>query len=328
MSEVRTQSAVPDVAAARLMRRATYAAVGVAGVLVLLKVAAYLITGSVALLSSLIDSALDAAASLVNLVAVRQALQPADPEHRFGHGKAEPLAGLGQAAFISGSSVFLIVEALGRLLSPAPVTEGGVGIAVMLFAIVATFVLVGYQRHVVARTGSVAIAADGVHYTGDVLINLSVIASIVLADYLGFGYADPLFALAIAAYLLFNARGIFRSSLDLLMDRELPDADRARILSMARAHPQVVDAHDLRTRSSGQQTFIQLHLEMAPHLPLVEAHAVAEQVAAQIRGSYPRADVLIHQDPAGLAERHHDALAYRDRAAAPVVAPQHPGSGE
>ncbi len=327
MSDVRSQSAMPDVAAARLMRRATYAAVGLACVLVVLKVAAYLITGSVALLSSLIDSALDAAASLVNLIAVRQALQPADAEHRFGHGKAEPLAGLGQAAFISGSSVFLIVEALGRLFSPEPVTEGGVGIAVMLFAILATFALVGYQRHVVARTGSIAIAADGLHYAGDVLINLSVIASIVLAGYFGFGYADPLFALAIAAYLLFNARGIFRSSLDLLMDRELPDADRARILSLARAHPQVVDAHDLRTRSSGQQTFIQLHLEMPPALPLVEAHTVAEHVAAEIRRAYPGADVLIHQDPAGMAERHHDALAYRDQAA-PADAPPPPGTGE
>ncbi|EKV27498.1 Cobalt-zinc-cadmium resistance protein [Caenispirillum salinarum AK4] len=306
----------------RLMRRATYAAVAVAGTLVVVKLVAYVMTGSVALLSSLIDSALDSAASIVNLIAVRQALQPADEEHRFGHGKAEPLAGLGQAAFITGSSVFLLFEAFNRLWDPQPVTQGWVGIGVMIFAIVATIGLVAYQKSVVARTNSVAVNADSLHYTGDVLINVSVIVSILLSTLAGFPYADPIFAIGIAAFLLWNAKGIFTDSLDLLMDRELEEEDRERILAIAREHPLVHDAHDLRTRSSGQQQFIQLHLELDRDLTLVKAHAIAEQVDRQIREAFPQADVLIHQDPVGIVEEHHDDLAYQDKVLEPGEVPK------
>lgn len=305
----------------RLMRRATYAAVAVAGGLVVIKVVAYVLTGSVALLSSLIDSALDTAASIVNLIAVRHALTPADEEHRFGHGKAEPLAGLGQAAFITGSSIFLLIEAVDRMVTPEPVTRGWVGIAVMLFAIVATFGLVIYQKRVVAQTGSVAVSADSLHYTGDVLINGSVIVSIVLATWGGFPYADPIFAVAIAGYLLWNARSIFLSSLDLLMDREFPEADREKILEIARSHPLAHDAHDLRTRSSGQQQFIQLHLEMDRELSLAKAHAIADKVERDIRAAFPKADVIIHQDPVGIVETHHDDLAYGDKLLPPGEIP-------
>lgn len=305
----------------RLMRRATYAAVAVAFTLIIVKVVAYVMTGSVALLSSLIDSALDTAASVVNLIAVRHALQPADEEHRFGHGKAEPLAGLGQAAFITGSSIFLVIEAVDRIVTPQEVTRGWVGIGVMLFAIVATFALVAYQKRVVAQTGSVAITADSLHYTGDVLINGSVIISIVLAAWADFPYADPVFAIGIAAYLLWNARTIFLSSLDLLMDREFPDEDREKILSIARGHPRVHDAHDLRTRSSGQQQFIQLHLEMDRDLTLAKAHAIADKVERDIRKEFPAADVIIHQDPVGIVESHHDDLAYQDKVLPPGEVP-------
>lgn len=306
----------------RLMRRATYAAVGVAGVLVVVKLIAYIATGSVALLSSLIDSALDSAASIVNLIAVRHALQPADEEHRFGHGKAEPLAGLGQAAFITGSSVFLLIEAAKRLWDPQPVTQGWVGIVVMVFAIVATMGLVAYQKHVVRRTSSVAINADSLHYTGDVLINVSVIVSILLSTLAGFPYADPLFAVGIAGYLLWNAKGIFTESLDLLMDREFPHEDREKILEIARANKYVHDAHDLRTRSSGQQQFIQLHLELDRDLSLVKAHAIAEQVEHRLRHAFPRADVIIHQDPVGIVEPHHGDLAYQDKLLEPGELPK------
>lgn len=305
----------------RLMRRATYAAVGVAGSLVAIKLIAYVMTGSVALLSSLIDSALDTAASIVNLIAVRQALTPADKEHRFGHGKAEPLAGLGQAAFISGSSLFLLFEAANRLFDPQPVQKGWVGIAVMVVAIVATIGLVAYQKAVARKTKSVAITADSLHYTGDVLINGSVIVSILLSTLLDFPYADPIFAIGIAAYLLWNAKSIFTTSLDLLMDREFPEEERTRILEIARDHKAVHDAHDLRTRSSGQQQFIQLHLEMDRDLSLVKAHAIAEQVESRIRKAFPQADVIIHQDPVGIVEAHHDDLAYEDKVLDPGEIP-------
>lgn len=296
-----------------LMRWATYAATATAATLVAVKVAAWLATDSVAMLSSMVDSMLDGAASLVNLFAVRQALQPADAEHRFGHGKAEPLAGLAQAAFVTGSGLLLAVQAVSRLFNPVEVKQGLVGIAVMGFSIALTLALVAFQRHVIRRTNSVAIGADSLHYAGDVLINLSVVASILLSHYLGWVYADPLFGLGIAVFLIANAWTIFRDSLDLLMDREFPEEDRRKILAIARAHPRVHDVHDLRTRSSGTQQFIQLHLEIDRSFTLLKAHAIGDQVERDIRQAFPNADVIIHQDPSGLREGGHDSLAYEDR---------------
>ncbi|WP_142847400.1 cation diffusion facilitator family transporter [Telmatospirillum sp. J64-1] len=286
----------------RLMRLATYAAVGTALILVGVKFAAYIATGSVAMLSTLVDSALDAAASIVNLFAVRHALQPADREHRFGHGKAEPLAGLGQAAFITGSSILLLFEASSRLLDPQPIARGEWGIAVMVFSILATLALVRFQKHVVARTRSVAIDADSLHYTGDLLINGSVILSLLLAMYLGWTFLDPLFALGIAAFLLYNAFTIARTSLNLLMDREFPDEDRERIRRICTEHPGVISMHDLRTRSSGPQDFIQLHLEVDGEMSLRAAHDIAVAVETRILEAFPNAEVIIHQDPAGVRE--------------------------
>lgn len=288
--------------AARLMRWATYAAVGMAGSLVAVKFVAYLMTDSVSLLSTLIDSLLDVGASLVNLFAVRHALQPADDEHRFGHGKAESLAGLAQAAFISGSAVFLLLQAGERLYNPTPIQNTTVGYAVMVLAIVATGALVAFQKYVAKRTGSVAIAADSAHYTMDVLVNISVIVSLFLATEWGWQLADPLFAIAISFYILHGAYEVGIEAYHVLMDRELPDEDRAKITELALAHPKVVDAHDLRTRQSGPDVFIQIHLEMPRSLTFVEAHSVAEDVMHSIEDAYPRAEVLIHQDPQGIEE--------------------------
>lgn len=288
--------------AGRLMRWATYASVTTAATLIVVKLVAWAMTGSVALLSTLIDSLLDAAASFLNLLAVRHALQPADREHRFGHGKAEPLAGLGQAAFIAGSGLFLVIEAAGRLYAPVPVVRGEIGIAVMVFAIVVTMGLVAFQRYVVRHTDSVAISADSLHYAGDVMINVSVILSLLLTMLLGWQVADPLFAIGIAIYLVSNAWKIGRQSLNLLMDRELPDQDRQRIKAICASHPAVRAMHDLRTRSSGPDTFIQLHLEMDPTLTLKRAHDIADQVEAEIRAAFPTAEVIIHEDPAGVPE--------------------------
>jgi len=285
-----------------LMRRATYASVATAVLLVAVKLVAWHLTGSVALLSSLVDSMLDALASTLNLVAVHHALAPADREHRFGHGKAEPLAGLAQAAFIAGSAVFLVAEAVSRLLRPQPIEQAALGVGVMLFSLGMTLVLVQYQRRVVRRTGSVAIGADLLHYVGDVLVNGGVIAALVLSSLFGWTLADPLIALAIAAYILKAVWDIVARSLAQLMDRELPDADRARIVTIGRRHPQVRDLHDLRTRVSGQTTFIQLHLEMDGALSLERAHAIADEVHADLTKAFPDAEILIHQDPAGIEE--------------------------
>ncbi|MDJ0893741.1 MAG: cation diffusion facilitator family transporter [Alphaproteobacteria bacterium] len=286
------------------MLLASRAAVAVASVLILVKLAAWLLTDSVAMLSTLVDSLLDVCASLINLFAVRHALQPADQEHRFGHGKAEALAGLGQSAFIAGSAVFLLLAASQRLITPQPLENTAIGIAVMAFSILLTLALVIFQRSVIRRTGSVAIRADSLHYVGDLLTSGAVILAFVLASNLGWAMADPLMGAAIAVYILYNAWQIARSSLDILMDRELPDEDRRRIHDLAVAHPEVVDMHDLRTRSAGQQIFIQLHLEMEPTLSLMQAHEIADSVETEIRQAFPDAEVLIHQDPAGVDEDH------------------------
>jgi ferrous-iron efflux pump FieF len=298
-------TATTDLAAgatARLMQRATYASIAVAMILILAKTVAWGITESVSVLSSLLDSLLDAVASAVNLFAVRHALTPADREHRFGHGKAEPLAGLAQAAFITGSAILLLMQAVRRLHDPQPIAGSEIGIGVMVFSIVMTFALVAYQRYVVRATGSVAISADRLHYAGDVLLNGSVIVSLILSGWFGFRYADPVFGFAIGLYILVSALRIGRQSLDLLMDRELPDDQRAKIREIALAHPEVKSVHDLRTRSSGLDIFIQLHIEMDPQMTLRRAHEVSDAVEREIMAVFPNSEVIIHQDPEGIEE--------------------------
>ena len=285
------------------MRLATYASVSVAAVLVAAKLAAWITTDSVSMLSTLVDSLLDAAVSLVSFVAVRQALQPADHEHRFGHGKAEPLAALTQAAFINGSAAFLLFEAAERFIHPRAVANSDVGIMVMIFAIALTLALVVFQRYVVRKTGSLAIDADSLHYRIDLLTNAGVIVSLLLADRLGWTIADPLFATAIAGYILWGAAKVGRQALQQVMDRELPDAERRRIRDIALAHPDVRDLHDMRTRASGTQVFIELHLEMDGSITLEAAHDIADEVMSRVEQAFPNAQVLIHQDPEGVLER-------------------------
>lgn len=280
-----------------LMRRATYASVTVAFALISIKFVAYILTGSVALLSSLIDSVLDSLASILNFIAVRHALEPADKEHRFGHGKAEPLAGLGQAAFIMGSSLFLIFEAINRFVNPQQIQHGNIGIAVMLISLFATIILVIYQRHVVKQTGSLAIQADSIHYFSDIALNISVILALVISAYTGWTLADPIAALLIAIYIIYSAWKIVRQSLDQLMDRELSDEDRQKIKSIAIGHPGVASLHELRTRASGKDIFIQTHLDMDGEISLNEAHRIGDEVEAELQAAFPNADILIHQDP-------------------------------
>jgi ferrous-iron efflux pump FieF len=255
------------------------------------------------MLSSLLDSGLDAAASILNLLAVRHAVTPADREHRFGHGKAEPLAGLGQAAFIAGSAALLLVQAAQRFVSPVIVTHAGIGIAVSLAAVVVTIGLVRFQTYVVGETGSLAVGADALHYRSDLLLNGAVVLSLVLVTELGWTYADPLFGAGIAVWILWSAWQIVRQSLTQLMDRELPDEDRTRIRALAEAHPEVKSVHDLRTRSAGPTSFIQLHLEMDGRMSLARAHEVSDAVERDILAAFPQAEVMIHQDPEGIEER-------------------------
>jgi len=281
---------------ARLMRLATYASLSVAVALILAKTLAWVLTDSVSLLATLIDSTLDAIASLVNLLAVRHAVTPADKEHRFGHGKAEALAGLAQAAFIAGSAGFLLLESGRRLLHPVQLEYWGPGIAVMLFSIAATLALLFFQRYVISRTDSTAIKADALHYRTDFLINGSVILALYLAGR-GWGGFDALFAIGISLYILYSAWAIVRQSLDDLMDRELPSGERDAIKQIAISHPEVRGMHDLRSRRSGMATFLQLHLEVDDDLTLVEAHKVSDEVEWKLQEAYPTAEIIIHIDP-------------------------------
>ena len=285
-----------------LMRRATNLAVAAAALMIVGKLGAWLATDSVSILSSLADSVMDVLASLINLFAVRQALQPPDREHRFGHGKAEPLAGLGQALFISASAIFLIVEAVGRILEPEPIARAPVGIGVMVFAIIVTTALVTYQRRVVRLTGSTAIRADALHYASDILMNIGVIAALALAMTVGWGLADPIIALVIAAVIIHAAVRVARSAIQQLMDREFPEQDRERIRQIVLEHPDVRNCHDLRTRRSGIDSFIQVHVEMDSSLTLLRAHEISDDVEARIRKVFPHAEVLIHADPEGIEE--------------------------
>jgi ferrous-iron efflux pump FieF len=269
---------------ARLMRLATYASMAVASVLIAAKLLAWGMSGSVSLLATLIDSTLDAMASLINLLAVRHALSPADKEHRFGHGKAEALAGLGQAAFISGSAALLLLESARRILEPGPVQAHGLGIGVMVFSIIATLVLLQFQQHVIRKTNSTAIKADALHYRTDLLANACVIIALVLSAR-GWSLFDPLIAIAIAFYILWSAWDIVSESLDHLMDRELPDRERDNIMRIANAHAEVHGLHDLRSRRSGVDTFIQLHLELDDDLKLVSRGGNHHPYRSHIRGS-------------------------------------------
>jgi ferrous-iron efflux pump FieF len=285
-----------------LRRRATYASVSVALLLIAVKFAAWLETGSVALLSSVIDSLLDAVAAVINLAAVRHAMTPADREHRFGHGKAEPLASLGQAAFIAGSAVLLLIEALQHLLAPQPVTNTGIGIAVMIIAIGVTLALVTYQRSVVRRTGSLVVSADEFHYRTDLVLNGGVLVSLLATRFLGSVYLDPIFGAAIGGWIIYGAWQVGNKAVVQLMDRELSDEARARIREIALRHPRVTAVHDLRTRAAGPSAFIQVHIEMDGGLTLAEAHRISDEVEAQILAAFPRAEVIIHQDPEGVEE--------------------------
>ncbi|HEX5078757.1 MAG TPA: cation diffusion facilitator family transporter [Geminicoccaceae bacterium] len=298
----------------RLNMLAAVASMGVAATLVCVKLAIWILTGSVAVLGTLIDSGLDTIASIVTYLSLRQAAQPPDRAHRYGHGKAEAIGALVQAGFVLGSAFFLANEAIRRLLAPQPIAQSGVAIAVLVGAILLTAALIVFQRLVVRRTGSIAISADSLHYRADLLTNLAVILAMLLVEATGLPEVDPLFGLGIVGLLLYSATGVARRALDMLMDRELPAETRARIRKLALGHPKAHDVHDLRTRQAGSDVFIELHLELDGDLQLEQAHDITHEVEARIRAAFPEADILVHQEPAGLEDPRLDAvIAARER---------------
>lgn len=285
----------PDSPHARLLRLATLASLGVAVTLVIGKAIAWWLSGSVSLLAGLTDSLLDSAASLLNLLAVHYSLRPADDDHRYGHGKAEALAGLAQAMFIGASAVLVAIQAVEQLRDPQPSARPP-GIAVMLLSLLLTALLLAFQTHVIRRTGSTAIRADSLHYRSDLLLNASILVALLLARY-GWPQSDGLFGLGIALYILWSALQIARESVSILMDRELPTDISERMRELACSVPGVLGAHDVRTRISGNHWFVQLHLELPGELSLSVAHALTDRAVLAIKREYPKAEVLIHADP-------------------------------
>ena len=297
---------------ASLTRSAAYASIGVALLLAAMKGWATWRTGSTAMLGSLADTGLDLVASLVTLVGVWVAAQPADEQHRFGHGKAEALAAVMQVMLIALSASAIAFRAVLRLVNGGETTAAAEGIAVSLVAMVATVALLAWQRHVIRRTGSLAIRTDHVHYQSDLLLNLAVVAALVLDQYLGFAKADPLFGIAIAGWLLWGAWRAGAEAIDQIMDKEWPEEKRKRFVALAARHPELTNLHALRTRSSGSRDFVQFHVDLPGTMSVGEAHAITERVEADVRREFPDAEVIVHIDPQGHVDEPGNPLVEAD----------------
>jgi len=305
-------TSVPNIPAAQtaaLTRRVTLYSVATAAVLVTIKVLAWAASGSVALLASAADSGLDLLASLTTFFAVRYAVAPPDAEHRFGHGKAEGFASLFQAGLVFASAALIGREAIDNLMAPKPIQDSGWALAVMAVSIVLTAFLITAQGRVLRQTASVAVSGDRAHYAADLASNFIALAGIAAAAWLGTGSFDAVAALAIAALLLWGAVGVFREASGQLMDHELPDDVRARIVALMTQDRRLTDVHQLRTRASGPYVHMQMHVDLDPELSLEAAHQVIVAAEKRLLAEFPSADIIIHADPRGRAEPHGGAFA-------------------
>ncbi|WP_338804029.1 CDF family cation-efflux transporter FieF [Xenorhabdus griffiniae] len=293
-----------DINYGRWVSSAALVATVLASVLLIVKIFAWWLTGSVSLLAALVDSLVDLAASLTNFFVVRYSLQPADEEHTFGHGKAESLAALAQSMFISGSAIFLFLTGFQHLYSPKPLEHATIGVWVIVIALVSTICLVMFQKWVISKTQSQAIRADMLHYKSDLLMNGAILLALLLSLY-GFKRADALFALGIGGYILYSALRMGYDAVQSLLDRALPDEERQEIIEIIQNYPGIAGGHDLRTRQSGPTRFIQFHLEIDDNLPLVQAHALADGIENKLRSRFPGADIIIHQDPCSVVSEEH-----------------------
>ena len=280
-----------------LVKSATYAAIGVASILIITKFIAWRLTNSLSVQASLIDSLLDGVASLLNFILIHQALKPADAAHRFGHGKIEALAGLAQSVFIASSALWLLVETSHRFFNPTPLVASSIATMIMISATLLTALLVMWQRYVIRHTKSIAIEADSLHYYGDFLSDIAVLISLNLSFWFGWYRLDSMLATLIAGYILYTSWKIAIVSLNILMDREFPEQERQHIKQIVLQNPRVLKIDDLRTRSSGQKDFIQMHLELESDLPLATAHQISEEVSKEIHKQFSRAEIIIHQKP-------------------------------
>ena len=281
---------------AHLLKLATYSSVCVALLLIVIKAVVWFMSGSVSILASLVDSLMDAGASVLNLLAVRLALQPADHEHRFGHGKAEGIAALFQAAFIMGSALFLMLNAIDRIRHPSELHITPVVFAVMLASLIITIALVAFQQWILKQVHSSAVAADRLHYLTDILSNIAVLIALGISLY-GWHQADAIIGIGLALWIGWSAIGIGREALNMLMDKALPDTDLAAINTAVLQTAGVLGMHDLRTRLSGETRIIQCHIEVQDKLPLLQAHDIAVAAEHNIAALFDDSEIIIHLDP-------------------------------
>ncbi|MCA0356850.1 MAG: cation diffusion facilitator family transporter [Proteobacteria bacterium] len=295
-------AASPETRAAT--QRVALLSVATAAILIVVKAIAWQASGSVAILASLSDSALDLVASLITVYAVRYAAEPPDAEHRFGHGKAEAFSSLMQGGLVFASGALVGREAVNAWLHPQPVEHGLAGVAVMAISIVLTFALITAQTRVVKASGSIAISGDRAHYAADLASNAVALVGVGAAAWLGLPWVDAVAGLIVALWLIWGAVGVFREASHQLMDRELPDEDREKIVALVTADPKVLGVHQLRTRASGPYVHIQMHADLAGDISLADAHAIIVAAENRVLDAFPAADLIIHGDPRGLAEKH------------------------
>ena len=291
----------------RLNLSAGLLSVTVALVLVIAKLWAFGETGSLSIAATLADSAMDLMMSLGGLVAIIYAAKPADDDHNFGHTSAEDLAALGQSIFILISATVIAVAAILRLLDrnvSLPEREAS-GMVVIVFSIVITIALVLWQRRVAKQTGNRVVAADSLHYLGDLIPNVGALIALWASAKFGIGQIDSIVALAAAALLAFGAMRIGKAAFDALMDRQADTCMIAGIEDITRDFEGVHGFHDLKTRVAGSRVFVNLHIELDGTQTLEDAHAIGAALRRAITEAYPRADVLIHKDPVGV-EKHPD----------------------
>jgi len=289
---------------AALTARITVMSVSVALVLTFAKAAGWWAGGSVALLSSLADSALDVAAAVATFVAVRVAVTPPDADHRFGHGKAEGFSSMLQAALVFGSAALIGREAVVHLLKPEPVRAEGWAIAIMVLSLVLTAALVYMQGRVLKQTASVAVSGDRAHYVSDFASNIAALIGIGLTMATGEPRWDALAGLFVTLWLVWGAIKVLRDATDHLMDHELGESERKAIIGAVMADPSIKDVHELRTRASGPTIHIQMHIDLDPDLSLDQAHRIVVAAERRVLEAFPAADLIIHPDPEGRAEAH------------------------
>ncbi|MGX2973910.1 cation diffusion facilitator family transporter [Ursidibacter arcticus] len=293
---------------AQQVKRAATLAIVVASILILIKAFAWWKTGSMAILAAMTDSLVDLFASITNILVLRFALQPADDNHTFGHGKAESLAALAQSAFITGSAAFLLLQGIQRLTEPQFVQSSELGVAISLISIALTAILVLYQRKVVKETGSPAIQADSLHYQTDLYMNAAILLAMLL-NINGFIYADAIFAIGIALYILYNAGVMLWEAMQSLLDQALPQEEVDRIWTIALEHPRIISIHDVKTRRAGAVRFIQLHLELDDNLPLLIAHEITDSLEQKLLNAFPMSEVIIHQEPTTIVQKERQMTA-------------------